>query len=176
ATVYVHLIPPGAADTAHFRMHIPENAGPKITLRAKLNYRKFMWWNTQFAFMGKELGQPSEVSPDYDDRKWVFRDIDSKNISGELKEVPNLPTITVAEDSKTLNVLARNAGAPEAQVALAKEDWVRWNDYGIGLFLQGDLRGAAVAFQNCADIDPNNPDGWVNIGRTLLQEGDTGGT
>ena len=23
----------------------------------------------------------------------------------------------------------------------AKEDWTRWNDYGIGLFLQGDLKG-----------------------------------
>jgi hypothetical protein len=75
ATVYVHLIPPGAADTAHFRIHIPESAGQKITLKAKLNYRKFMWWNTQFAFAGGEAGghAPSEVSPDYDDRKWVLR-------------------------------------------------------------------------------------------------------
>jgi Flp pilus assembly protein TadD len=60
-------------------------------------------------------------------------------------------------------------------VALAKEDWTRWNDYGIGLFLQGDLKGAAAAFQKVADIDPQNPDGWVNIGRALVQEGDTGG-
>src|SRR5882724_692999 len=27
AVVYVHLIPPGAADTVHYRVHIPENAG-----------------------------------------------------------------------------------------------------------------------------------------------------
>jgi len=27
ATVYVHLIPPGAADNAHYRLHIPESAG-----------------------------------------------------------------------------------------------------------------------------------------------------
>jgi tetratricopeptide (TPR) repeat protein len=177
ATVYVHLIPPGAADTAHFRIHIPESAGQKITLKAKLNYRKFMWWNTQFAFAGGEAGghAPSEVSPDYDDRKWVFKNIDSKNVSGELKEVPNLPIITVAEDSKTLNVLARKAVAPEAKVKLAKEDWERWNDYGIGLLLQGDLKGAAAAFQKCTEIDPKNPDGWVNIGRALVQEGDTGG-
>jgi hypothetical protein len=46
ASVYVHLIPPGAADTAHYRLRIPENSGEKITLHAKLNYRKFMWWNT----------------------------------------------------------------------------------------------------------------------------------
>ena len=177
ATVYVHLIPPGAADTAHYRLHIPENAGDKITLHAKLNYRKFMWSNTQFAFAGVHDSDqpPSAVTPDYDDRKMLFKAVEAKNIAGALKEVPNLPIITVAEDSKTLHVLPRKAPAPEAKVVLAKEDWSRWNDYGIGLFLQGDLKGAAAAFQKVADIDPQNPDGWVNIGRALVQEGDTGG-
>ena len=176
ATVYVHLIPPGAADTAHYRVHIPENAGNKITLHAKLNYRKFMWWNTQFAFAGKLDGaQPNgAMTPDYDDRKWIFGPTVT-NVAGELKKVPDLPTITVAEDTKTVRVLPRNAAAPGPEVTLAKEDWVRWNDYGIGLFLQGDLKGAAAAFQKAADVDPKNPDGWVNIGRALVQEGDTGG-
>src|SRR5260370_30606969 len=64
---------------------------------------------------------------------------------------------------------------PQPKVALAEEDWSRWNDYGIGLFLQGDLRASAAIFQKVADIDPQNPDGWVNIGRALVQEGDTGG-
>ncbi len=31
AVVYVHLIPPGAADTIHYRLKIPPNAGHKIT-------------------------------------------------------------------------------------------------------------------------------------------------
>jgi tetratricopeptide (TPR) repeat protein len=53
-----------------------------------------------------------------------------------------------------------------------KEEWQRWNDYGIGLFLQGDLKGAAAAFQKITEVDPNNPDGWVNIGRCAVQEGD----
>ncbi len=55
AVVYVKLIPPGAADTVHFRMHVPENAGEKITLHSKLNYRKFMWWNTQFSFAENKI-------------------------------------------------------------------------------------------------------------------------
>jgi len=43
--------PPGAADTAHFSAaRFPENAGDKIHLRAKLNYRKFTWFNTHFRF------------------------------------------------------------------------------------------------------------------------------
>jgi tetratricopeptide (TPR) repeat protein len=43
------------------------------------------------------------------------------------------------------------------------------------LFLQGDLKGAEASFQKAADADPQNPDGWVNIGRALVQEGDTSG-
>jgi tetratricopeptide (TPR) repeat protein len=176
ASVYVHLIPPGAADTAHYRLHIPDDAGDKITLHAKLNYRKFAWWNTQFSFAGvPEHGEKqAEVTPDHDDTKYVFTG-DTSNVSGNLKTIPDLPIITVAEDSKTLSVLPRSAPPRQAQVQLAKEDWTRWNDYGIGLFLQGDLKGAEAAFQKITEIDPNNPDGWVNVGRARVQEGDTKG-
>ncbi len=176
ATMYAHLIPPGAADTAHFRLHIPDSAGEKITLHAKLNYRKFMWWNTQFAFAGVEdPSRPkSEVAPDYDDRKMAFSG-DLSQVVGRLKEIPSLPIIAVAKDTKSVRVLPRSAGAPKPDVKLKKEDWTRWNDYGIGLFLQGDLKGAAAAFEKITEIDPQNPDGWVNIGRCLVQEGDTAG-
>lgn len=176
ASVYVHLIPPGAADTAHYRLHIPENSGQKITLHAKLNYRKFMWWNTQFSFAGiEDPNNPhGAMTPDYDDRKFVFTG-DSSHVAGSVKGIPDLPVITVAEDTKTLNVLDRKASEPPATAKAVKEDWMRWNDYGIGLFLQGDLRGAEAAFEKAAEADPQNPDGWVNIGRARVQEGDTDG-
>jgi Tfp pilus assembly protein PilF len=38
--------------------------------------------------------------------------------------------------------------------------------------LQGDLKAAQAAFQKVTEIDPKNPDGWVNIGRAAVQEGD----
>jgi len=74
AVVYVHLIPPGAADTVHYRVQIPENAGDKITLHARLCYRKFAWWNTQFSFAGvpDPSQPPAGVTPDFDDRKFAF--------------------------------------------------------------------------------------------------------
>ena len=34
------------------------------------------------------------------------------------------------------------------------------------------MKGAAAAFQKVTEADPNNPDGWVNIGRAAVQEGD----
>lgn len=176
ATVYVHLIPPGAADTVHFRMHVPETAGQHITLRSKLNYRKFQWFNTEFAFGGvPDATKPQgEHTPDYDDRRFAFNG-DLSGVSRNKKEIPNLPIIVVAEDTKTLNVLPNSAPAPAPNVEWAKEDWTRWNDYGIGLFLQGDLKGAEQAFTEITQMAPDNADGWTNVGRVRVQEGNTDG-
>ena len=174
AVVYVHLIPPGAADTVHYRIHVPENAGEKINLHAKLNYRKFMWWNTQFSYAGQEDTQkPHGVfTHDYDDRKWDFHG-DTSGVAGKVKQVPDLPIITVAEDTKSVAVLPQKSAEPAPSTIAAKEDWMRWNDYGIGLFLQGDLKSAEAAFTKDTEADPQNADGWVNIGRVRQQEGQT---
>jgi len=175
AVVYVHLIPPGAADTAHFRMHIPESAGDRITLHSKLNYRKFQWFNTQFSFAGTPDPSPtSDVAKDHDDRHWLFNS-DTSDVSAKSKSIPAIPIITIAEDTKTLRVLPHSAPAPAPQVSLSKDDWTRWNDYGIGLFLQGDLKGAEQAFAKITEMDPDNFDGWTNVGRVRVQEGNTDG-
>ena len=176
AVVYVRLIPPGAADTVHYRLRVPESAGEKITLQAKLHYRKFMWWNTQFAFAG--VPDPShpqgDFSKHYDNRPFLFTG-DPSGVSGKLKQIPDLPVITLASDEVTLNVARRTAPAPEPKVALHTDDWTRWNDYGIGLLLQGDLKAAEAAFAKITEIDPNNPEGWNNIGRVRVAEGNLAG-
>ena len=173
SVVYVRLIPPGAADTVHYRMHIPESAGSKITLHARLCYRKFSWWNTQFAFAGvPDSSKPaSEVAPSYDDNQYVFRG-SLKGVSSKEEKIPDVPVVALAESEVTLNVAPHNAPALQPKADLQAEDWQRWNDYGIGLLLQGDLKSAESAFQRVTEINPKNPDGWVNIGRAAVQEGD----
>jgi Tfp pilus assembly protein PilF len=187
AVVYVRLIPPGAADTVHFRMKVPEKTGGKITLTARLCYRKFSWYGTQFAFAGEpdkegknvqakpeasgEAAAPASVTADYDDRKFAFTQ-SLRGVSAKEEKIPDLPIVTVAQNQVAVDVLPANAPVPRPKIQLAKEDWQRWNDYGIGLFLQGDLKAAQAAFEKVTEIDPRNPDGWVNIGRAALQEGD----
>jgi len=73
------------------------------------------------------------VTPDYDDRKWLFKGLDPKMIAGELKAVPDCRFITVAEDMKILSVTARVL-ARRNQSDAGERRWSRWNDYGIGLF------------------------------------------
>ena len=173
AVVYVHLIPPGAADTVHYRLRVPEEAGSKITLHARLCYRKFAWWNTQFSFAGIPGDNQSklEVTPDFDDRKFVFT-VPLKGVSAKEEKIPDLPVVVLAQDEVTLQVAPHSAPAPQPKQILQAEDWQRWNDYGIGLLLQGDLKGAQAAFGKVTEMAPENPDGWVNIGRAAVQEGD----
>ena len=176
AVVYVHLIPPGAADTVHYRLQIPKDETGKIHLQAKLNYRKFSWWNTQFSFGGiASPGQPSSfTSKGFDDAHYLFTG-DTSQVSGEIKSIPNLPIVTLAQNQADLTVLPPGKPLPAPQLVLQANDWQRWNDYGIGLLLQEDLKGAESAFEQITKIDPKNMDGWVNLGRVRVQEGDITG-
>ena len=106
SVAYVRLIPPGAADTVHFRLQIPPDCGDKITVKAKLNYRKFAWWNTQFSFAG--VRDPSHknfgLSQSFDDGRWIFTG-DTSKVSGQMKAIPDLPITIVAEDQVELKVV-----------------------------------------------------------------------
>ena len=175
SVAYVRLIPPGAADTVHYRLQIPEDAGDRITLRARVNYRKFAWWFTQWAFAG--VRDPSDPAPSvtsaHDDGRWVFTG-DTSGVSGEVKAIPDIPTTVMAEATAALTVVGADAPLPPPLVLPPGDarQRGRWNDYGIGLLLQGDLRGAEAAFRQVMAIDPDYPDGPVNAARARLQEGD----
>ncbi|HJN44281.1 MAG TPA: tetratricopeptide repeat protein [Vicinamibacterales bacterium] len=170
---YTRLIPAGAADTVHYRVDVPDDVGDRIVLRAKVNYRKFAWWNTQWAFAGmRDPSQPNpRVTGSYDDGAWVFTG-DTSDVSGQVKAIPDIPTTVMAHAEASVSVINHDAALPEITPSLDLADRERWNDYGIGLLLQGDLRGAETAFRTVMAIDPTYADGPVNVARVLLQEGD----
>ena len=170
---YVRQIPPGAADVAHFRMRIPDEIEGPIQLHAKLNYRKFAHYYTAFSYAGEpEPGGEGKFGKDFDDRAFTFNPEDiPSNVSGKIRDrIPNLPVIVMAEDSKVLNV---GSGPAQWGPKVLADDYERWNDYGIGLLLQGDLKGAEYAFQRVTEARPEFADGWLNIARGLISEGRT---
>lgn len=199
ARIYARAIPPGAADTVHYRLRIPKECGNRITLTAKLNYRKFSWYNTHFAFAGRPVmeGNPNyskggiiegtalgkdafgkskttgPVTAHYDNRPFRF-DADMKVVAAkDTSRIPNLPITVLCENTVTLNVTDGNPEAATASRKLdIKKDRERWNDYGIGLMLQGDFRRATEAFKKVTELSPEWPEGYVNIGRVRLLEGD----
>ena len=137
-------------------MKVPEKTGSKITLTARLCYRKFSWFTTQFAFAGERVHEgnsplkaeaiPAEITPDYDDTKMAFT-ASLHGVSAKEEKIPDLPIVAMAQNVVALAVLPANAPAPPPKIQLTKEEWQRWNDYGIGLLLQGDLKGAAGCFR-----------------------------
>ncbi|MBL8290230.1 MAG: tetratricopeptide repeat protein, partial [Bryobacterales bacterium] len=172
SVLYVRLIPPGAADTAHYQLRIPKDAQGPISVKAKLNYRKFSHFYTQYSYAGKAHEGSSGL--DHDSRRYTFNAADiPKNVSGNIKDrIPDLPIITLASAETSLQVGKPNEPTDWKPV-VEKRDRERWNDYGIGLLLQGDLKGAEYSFLRVTEAEPEYADGWLNVARALIQEGQT---
>ncbi len=170
--LYVHLIPPGAADVVHYRVKIPNDAKGKIKFTAKLNYRKFTHYYTQFAYAGQPDPNDKNVTAAYDDRKWTFDPANiPKNVSGKIKDrIPDLPVVIISSATAFLNI---GTGPTEWKPVADKKHRERWNDWGIGLLLQGDLKAAEYAFKKVTESEPGYADGWLNVARSYVQEGQT---
>jgi Tfp pilus assembly protein PilF len=156
SVLYVRLIPPGADDTVHFRVAIPKDAVGPVTLEAKLNHRKFSNYLMKFSFAG--VAKSGKAGLAFDSREYSF----------DSAPVPNIPITVIAKASAQVAL-----GDSKWTPVIRKQDRERWNDWGIGLLLQGDLKGAEYAFERVIEADPAYPDGWVNVSRALIQEGET---
>jgi tetratricopeptide (TPR) repeat protein len=176
SVLYVRLIPPGAADVVHYRVKIPNDVKGPLKLSAKLNYRKFSYYYTQFAYAGEPRpGQdPSLINANYNSLEYTFNTSSIPgNVSGRITgTIPDLPIITLAKADTVVNVL-KGEGSAVWQPVVEQRDYERWNDWGIGLLLQGDLKGAEFAFKQVTQSAPQYADGWLNVARALIQEGET---
>ncbi len=146
---YRGSIGPDASDAVHYRLEVPPDAGDRITLTARLNYRKLSWDFTQWVFGGG---------------------------GAAARQPPPMPIVVLAEDTTALRVI--DAGAPlpetgEPQPGPAPPaDVERWHDYGVALALQGDWRAASPVLQAVTRLAPDHTDAWVNLARVALAEGD----
>lgn len=143
-----NLVPDGS-EVVHYRFAIAADAGDRITLTARLKYRKFSW--------------------EYTD--WVFPDA-SGNSGGQ---VPRMPVVVMAESTATLEVVDADAPLPapaEPSAPVPAADVERWHDYGVGLAVQGDWRNAAPVLDLVTRLAPDHPDAWINLTRVVFAEGD----
>ena len=143
-SVYTRTIGPGTSDVARYRFTVPDSMrGKKLTLRASLHWRKFDRAYTEFAYRANPEGFKA------------------------FNEVPELPINEIDTDTVILPVGEVVSGGLRAK----SEDWERFNDYGIGLLLQGDTRNAAIAFDAVAQVDPKRIDGHRNLARIAVRDG-----
>ena len=176
SVLYVRAIQPGGADTVHYRVQIPKDAVGPIAFDVKLNYRKFSRYYTEFAYAGEaKPGQdPALLTKDFNSLQYSFDPANiPKNVSGQIKDrIPDLVTTVLAE-AKASIPLGDGKTPTTWTPVVQKADRERWNDWGIGMLLQGDLKGAEYAFKQVTIAEPGYADGWVNVARALIQEGET---
>ena len=141
--LYNNQIPPGAADSVHFKLHVPEDlpdeAAGEIRLEVALQYRKF-------------------------DTTYM------RHFQGPAFSFNDLPITTIATDNVVLPVDPANGRTGSAREDIAA--WQRWNDYGIGLLRKqgaGQLRQAEEAFSRV--VSEGRSEGHLNLARVYLREG-----
>ena len=83
----------------------------------------------------------------YDDGQFIFTG-DTSTRLGQPQVHPRPAHHHARRDTKRRCACCRRTRPqPGGRSCSTKDDWMRWNDYGIGLLLQGDLRGAESAFE-----------------------------
>jgi tetratricopeptide (TPR) repeat protein len=149
--IFRRWVLPLGAEVVHYRLTVPAELAPggsnagELHLTARLMSRQ----------------------PSGDLDAWV-REQGAPEASQALPE----PTPLVrGEATASLEVLAADA-EPRPGAAPTADDWRRFNDYGIGLFLQGDTRGARAAFERVTELVPEDADGWLNLAWTAMSGGD----
>jgi tetratricopeptide (TPR) repeat protein len=150
--LYNHQIPPGAAQVVHYELTIPEGQTSPLEFEVKLQYRKFDTIYMNYVFGSNYTkGAPFTVTNE-------------------------MPIVTIASDKIIFPIAGATASGAEAQSSAIPE-WQRWNDYGIGLFLEstdrgaekGELIQAAQAFEQVEKL--GRADGAINLARVYFKEG-----
>jgi tetratricopeptide (TPR) repeat protein len=143
--VHLKVIGPGTADVVRYRLEVPEAwAGRTLAATATLRWRKFTQNYVEFTW------------------KTLFPD----------RPLPVLPITDLGTSTAKFPVVAGAPPAPAALPPAAGEQWVRFNDWGIGFLVQGDTVAAAHAFRVLTEIQPDRVDGWRNLARTALDPSD----
>jgi tetratricopeptide (TPR) repeat protein len=154
--LYNHQIPPGAGQAVHYEFVVPEDQAEPLTVEVKLQYRKFDTIYMNYVFNTNYVkGAPFTVTND-------------------------LPITTIAADKITFPIEGveldnTQLSTLNSQLSTIPE-WQRWNDYGIGLFLKGNVGAekgqliqATEAFEQVEEL--GRADGPINLARVYFKEG-----
>lgn len=86
------------------------------------------------------------------------------NIFG--KEHPAYPVVELQAQTRTLDI---GENEPSARLENENEDWIRWNNMGIGFLDQQQYAEARNAFEQVVKLRPDYEDGYINIGLNFLE-------
>jgi tetratricopeptide (TPR) repeat protein len=157
--LYNKQVPPGAGAVVHYGFEVPPDLKEPLTVDVKLQYRKFD--KTYMDYIAKN-SRPGDVP------------IEGLTLGQPFRNT--LPVTTMASDTLTFPVEGAVPLAGDKPHETKVPVWQRWNDYGIGLLLEGqnaggkgELRQAAEVFAEVEKL--GRYDGPLNLARVLFIEG-----
>jgi Flp pilus assembly protein TadD len=140
AKAYDNFINAGRSDIARYRFRVPAGAragGVSLTLRARVNYRRFI-------------------------QEYTDRVLERRNVRLEMPVVVMAESeVRLAGGGRRAAVKSAKA-KPAAPAAPSPQEARRWNDYGIGLLEQAQYGPAADAFRRAGELNPKDSDLLVN--------------
>ena len=159
AKAYDNFINAGRSDIARFRFRVPagakEGGGVSLTLRARVNYRRFI-------------------------QEYTDRVLERRNVKLDMPVVRMAESelrLTGVGDARALRTVKTSAARvsppkPQARPAATTQQAKtqtpkelqarRWNDYSIGLLEQMQYGPASDAFRRASELNPSDSDLLVN--------------
>jgi Tfp pilus assembly protein PilF len=93
-----------------------------------------------------------------------FRQSYLNNVFGP--DHPLYPVVELASRTRMLNLGFNRPTPPETS---DNQDWMRWNNLGIGFLDEQQYSDAINAFEQVLKLRPNYEDGYVNVGLTYIE-------
>jgi tetratricopeptide (TPR) repeat protein len=131
---YNNTIQSGRSQLVRYRFRLPKDIDGTVSLTATVKYRRF-----NQHFIDYAITQTGQKEP---------------------KPYPEV-IVDMASETKTLNI-GDNAAQPAAPTE--NPEWMRWNNYGIGLLDAQQYQASVHAFERVAALRPDYADAYTNMG------------
>ncbi len=136
---YNNTIQSGRSQLVRYRFRLPKDISGTVSLTATVKYRRF-----NQHFIDYAITQTGQKEP---------------------KPYP-MPIIDMATETRTFNVGANSPVPPDKS---ENPEWMRWNNYGIGLLDAQQYESSVQAFEHVAALRPTYADAFTNMAVVEIQ-------
>ena len=131
---YNNAFQSGRSQLVRYRFRLPKDITGQVALTATVRYRRF-----NQHFIDYAITQTGKKEP---------------------KPYP-MPIIDIASETKIVKI---GDNAPQPPDPTENKEWMRWNNYGIGLLDAQQYEASVHAFERVAALRPDYADAYTNMG------------
>jgi tetratricopeptide (TPR) repeat protein len=130
---YNNALQSGRSQLVRYRFRLPKDITGQVSMTARVRYRRF-----NQHFIDYAITQTGQKEP---------------------KPYP-MPIIDMASETKTFNIGENTPVPPDPT---ENKEWMRWNNYGIGLLDAQQYQASVHAFERVAALRPDYADAFTNM-------------